>query len=62
MAAQRPVAEVVAWHSPLGPYGMVALALAAAVLSVFPVLASHHLPLLDAPAHEARLWLRCAIC
>ncbi|HUZ72438.1 MAG TPA: hypothetical protein VMU87_05590 [Stellaceae bacterium] len=31
------------------------LALAAAVLAALPVIAARHLPLLDAPAHEARL-------
>ena len=30
-------------------------AIAAALLAILPVLAAHHLPLLDAPAHEARL-------
>jgi hypothetical protein len=30
-------------------------AAAASVLTILPILAAHHLPLLDAPAHEARL-------
>jgi hypothetical protein len=40
---------------PLATYWIVSLALMASALAVLPLFTSRHLPLLDAPAHEARL-------